>query len=633
MIDTLVHRGPDDAGAYSDDRDGIALGARRLAIVDLSEHGHQPMVSADGRYVLVYNGEIYNHQPLRADLAAAGYPFRGSSDTEVLTAAVQHWGLRAALDKANGMFALAVWDRRERTLSLARDRFGEKPLYYGWCRDVLLFGSELKALRAHPAFDAPVDRDVLTLYLRYNYVPVPFSIYGGIRKLPPASIVTFDSGARPGAMPDPLAYWSLAEVAGGGVADRLPGSVEEATDALEETLGAAVALRMRADVPLGAFLSGGIDSSLVVALMQRVAEEPVRTFTIAFDHADFDESADARVVADHLGTQHHEWRVSEADAMAVVPALPAMYDEPFADSSQIPTSVLAHLARGHVTVALSGDGGDELFGGYNRYLWAVRYWRRLEPVPTPLRRAAAGVLRAVPPGFWDGPFRLASRVAPRRTVRMPGVKMEKAARVLAADSLERTYHLLASITDDPASLVPGATEPVTAQAALGTPPHGEAVERMMYRDAVTYLPDDILTKVDRATMAWSLEGRMPFLDPNVAALAWRLPVGMKVHGHTGKWLLRKLLHRYVPPTMVERPKTGFGIPLAAWLRGDLRPWADDLLATDRLRTQGILDASLVGRLWSEHRSGRRDHQFVLWGLLMLEAWLEAQQEPKTLTAL
>jgi asparagine synthase (glutamine-hydrolysing) len=398
------------------------------------------------------------------------------------------------------------------------------------------------------------------------------------------------------------------------------------------TLRAAVSLRMRADVPLGAFLSGGIDSSVVVALMQTVATEPVRTFTIAFDHADFDESADARAVADHLGTQHHEWRVSEADALAAVPALPAMYDEPFADSSQIPTSVLAHLARQHVTVALSGDGGDELFGGYNRYVWAVRYWRRLEPIPVPLRRAAAGVLRAVPPAFWDGPFRLAGRAASGPTLRMPGVKMQKAARVLPARSLDRTYELLASITDDPSRLVLGATEPVTAHAALGTPAGGEAVERMMYRDSVTYLPDDILTKVDRATMAWSLEGRMPFLDPHVAALAWRLPVDLKVHGSTGKWLLRKLLHRYVPPGIVERPKTGFGIPLASWLRGDLRPWADDLLDTDTLRRQGLLDASYVGRLWSEHRSGRRDHQFVLWGLLTFQAWLDAHQAPRPVRA-
>jgi len=626
MSDTLRHRGPDDSGDFLEEGSGLALATRRLAVVDLSVHGHQPMTSADGRYVLAYNGEIYNFRELRLELESCGHRFRGTSDTEVLVTAVQQWGLRQALVRSNGMFALAVWDRRERALHLARDRFGEKPLYYGWMGGALLFGSELKALRAHPAFAGEVDRDVLALYFRHNCVPAPYSIYRGIAKLPVASIVSFKQRTPPGSLPEPEAYWSLRQVAELAVANRVRGRADAVMDELDTALREAVRLRMHADVALGAFLSGGIDSSLVVALMQAQHASKVKTFTIAFDDATYDEAPQARAVADHLGTEHHELLVTAADAIEVIPTLPSIYDEPFADSSQIPTTVLARLTRSYVTVALSGDGGDELFGGYNRYTWAQQFWRRVEPVPIGLRRLAGRTLGAIPPGWWDRAFAGTGRVLPRSlAVRMPGTKIHKVAQVLPAADLHETYRTLASHAQDPSTLVPGATEPPTLVSAseLG-PALDDPVDHMMYLDTMTYLPDDILTKVDRATMAASLEGRMPFLDPDLAALAWRLRPDMKMRAGTGKWALRQVLHRYVPPALVERPKAGFGVPVGAWLRGPLRPWADDLLGARRLEDDGLLAAQPVRRMWAEHLSGRHDRQFELWDVLMFQAWLRAQ---------
>jgi asparagine synthase (glutamine-hydrolysing) len=629
MSDTLRHRGPDDVGAYVEEDVGVALGTRRLAIVDLSEHGHQPMVSPDGRYVLAFNGEIYNFRDLRRELEAAGMRFRGSGDTEVLVGAMQHWGLDETLRRSNGMFGLALWDRHERRLHLARDRFGEKPLYYGWAGTAFLFGSELKALRAHPGFNGAIDRDALALYFRHNCVPAPYSVYKGFAKLPPGSFVTLDAATAPGACPGPVSYWSLRDTAQAGVADRLHSSFDDATDELDVTLRRAVALRMHSDVPLGAFLSGGIDSSVVVALMQAQHTSKVKTFTIAFDDATYDEAPFARTVADHLGTEHHELLVTARDALDVIPRLPGIYDEPFADSSQIPTAVLAHLTRAYVTVALSGDGGDELFGGYNRYAWAERFWRRVEPLPLPLRRAAASALGVVPPGWWDRAFARAGGLIPGGlSVRMPGTKLKKVAQVLPATDLHQTYVTLASHNTDPGRLVLGAVEPATVLTRPEQwPVLDDPVERMMYLDTMTYLPDDILTKVDRATMASSLEGRMPFLDPDVAALAWRLPPDHKMRSGSGKWLLRRLLHRYVPRELVERPKAGFGIPLGAWLRGPLRPWAEDLLDAGRLRDDGFLATPMVRRMWDEHLSGRRDRQFEVWDVLMFQAWLRTQSHP------
>ena len=621
MTATLSHRGPDDSGLLVEADAGVGLGHRRLAVIDCSPAGHQPMESADGRYVLVTNGEIYNFVELRGRLG--DYPFTGHSDTEVLLAAICGWGLPGALQRANGMFALALWDRRERRLQLARDRFGEKPLFYGWAGDAFLFGSELKALVAHPAFRGEVDRDVLALYFRHNCVPAPYCIYRGLAKLPPASVVTLHERSRPGTMPSPEPYWSLAEVAADGLGAAEHKSEAAWAEELGAVLGESVRVRMRSDVPLGAFLSGGIDSSLVVALMQGQGGGPVHTFTMGFEDEAFDEAEAARAVASHLGTEHTEMRVSAADALALIPTLATMYDEPFADSSQVPQALLARLTRAHVTVALSGDGGDELFGGYNRYGWAEHFWPRLERVPLPARRAAARLLSAVPPAWWARAFARADPVLPARLrVRMPGMKVHKAARVLPAGNLNEAYRLLASHADKPDALVPGARErPTLLSGARGAP--DDPLQRMLYLDAMTYLPDDILTKVDRATMAVALETRVPFLDPAVAALAWRLPADVKVRAGTGKWLLRQVLHGLVPPELVERPKAGFGIPLASWLRGPLRDWAEALLAPGLLAEQGYVAPAPVAAMWQAHQSGRQDLAYELWDVLMFQAWLAA----------
>jgi asparagine synthase (glutamine-hydrolysing) len=644
MTATLVHRGPDDAGSWLDAECGVALGQRRLAIVDLSPHGHQPMVSGDGRWVLNYNGEIYNHRELRRVLEEGGARFRGTSDTEVLLAAVQTWGLRQALQRSNGMFALALWDRRERTLALARDRMGEKPLYYGWSGRTLLFGSELKALRAFDGFTAPVDRRALTLYLRHNCVPAPYSIYEGFRKIEPATIVTFGPDDRPGSWPGPDRYWSLREVAADAVGARAArsgaaarvGAAEPdagamdtgamgsgALDELDALLRDAVALRMQADVPLGAFLSGGIDSSLVVALMQAQSAGTVQTFTIAFEDERFDEADDARKVAAHLGTDHTEMAVTFADALDLVPRLPQLYDEPFSDSSQIPTVLLSELTRRHVTVALSGDGGDELFGGYNRYLWARDFWRRIERVPRPLRAGAGAALEAVPGRAWDTAFRWAEPVLPSSLrVRMPGLKVHKAAQVLPCRDLRDVHLRLASHFPRPAAaVVRGVEAPTILTAPDPATAAWDPVEVMMYLDSVTYLPDDILTKVDRATMSASLEARVPYLDHRVVDAAWRLPVAVKVQGGKGKVPLRRLLHRYVPEALIERPKMGFGVPLGDWLVGPLRSWAEELLSERRLADEGYFDPAIVRRLWRAQLTGRAQRQYELWDVLMFQAWL------------
>jgi asparagine synthase (glutamine-hydrolysing) len=634
MADVIAHRGPDDSGSFIDESSGLALGSRRLAIVDLSPLGHQPMASADDRYVITYNGEIYNYLELRRELVGLGQQFRGSSDTEVLVAGVQRWGLRRTLERCNGMFALAVWDRAEHRLQLARDRFGEKPLYYGWNSGILMFGSELKCLRAHDAFRPEIDRDNLALYFRHNCVPAPYTVYEGVAQLRPGSIVTFSPDSRPGQMPEPEAYWTLSETVDLGADERLSAavgsgtsqdesSIQTALDELDSVLGEAVRIRMHADVPFGAFLSGGIDSSLVVALMQAHHDSKVRTFTIAFEDAAYNESHDARRVAEHLGTDHLELVVTEKDALETIPRLPKLYDEPFADSSQIPTTLLAAMTRAHVTVALSGDGGDEVFGGYNRYTWAQGFWRRLQPVPRPMRRWAAGALGTVPPTWWDKMLGQEARYVPKSMrVRTPATKIQKVAQVLPAADLYETYRLLASHSDKPSSLVLGATEPDTLLTSPDLwPSNMVGAEFMLYLDTMTYLPDDILTKVDRASMGASLENRVPFLDPEVAALAWRTPFDLKVREGTGKWLLRQLLYRYVPQSIVDRPKMGFGIPLGTWLRDPLRDWAEDLLSPDRLRREGYLAPEPVTRLWAEHQSGRCDHEYELWDVLMFQAWL------------
>ena len=629
MAATLAHRGPDGAGSWVDAGAGVALAHRRLSVIDLSEQGHQPMVSASGRYVVAYNGEIYNFRHLRRDLEAGGTSFRGHSDTEVLLAAVEAWGLDTSLGRMNGMFAFALWDSGRCQLHLVRDRLGEKPLYYAWVGGLLLFASELKALRAHPAFRPEVDRGALALYLRHNCVPAPYSIYEGTAKLPPATVLTVDGAGRGGAPSShvvPRPYWSARSVAEAGQAARLDGDASEVADEVETLLGDAVEMQMVADVPLGAFLSGGVDSSLVVALMQARSPRPVRTFTIGFDDPAYDESADAAGVARHLGTDHTALVVSPADAMAVIPELGTLYDEPFGDSSQIPTVLVSRLARRQVTVVLSGDGGDELFAGYNRYAWSRHLGRHLRQVPRPAREAAARVLRTVPPGTWDALLRRAAPLLPRRLkVRNPGTKVQKLADVLPADSPQEMYRTLVSHWQRPGSLVQGVPEepPSLLTGTDAWPQLADPVEAMMCLDQLSYLPDDILVKVDRASMSVGLEVRVPMLDHRLVALAWRVPPAMKLRDGRSKWLLRQMLHRHVPAELVERPKAGFGLPLGSWLRGPLRDWAEDLLDDHRLRQQGFLDAAVVRETWSRHLAGR-DAEYQLWDVLMFQSWLAAQ---------
>lgn len=617
MASTLRHRGPDDAGTWADPSAGVALGFRRLAIIDLSPAGHQPMASADGRYVVVFNGEIYNHHQLKAELT--GIPFRGRSDTEVMLGAFMRWGVAEATRRFNGMFAFAVWDRQRRTLTLGRDRFGEKPLYYGTVAGRVLFGSELKALRAVPGPTPDLDRDALALFLRHGYIPAPHSIYQGIAKLAPAHLV--EIGADGIGIPTP--YWSAREAAEAGLADPLAGGEGDLVDELEELLGDAVALRMEADVPLGAFLSGGIDSSLVVALMQRRAREPVRTFTIGFAEEGYDEAPHAKAVAGHLGTDHTELYVSPEEARAVIPTLPTTYDEPFSDSSQIPTALVSALARDHVTVSLSGDGGDELFGGYSRYLLLAELWGKLERLPLPLRATVARAVQAVPARRWDAVFRAARPALPRRARQShPGDKLHKLAASAARSRPEDVYLGLVSLWHDPGAMVIGGSEPVTPITdPAATLASGDPTAQAMYLDTVTYLPDDILAKVDRASMSVSLEARVPLLDHRVFELAWRLPPGLRVVGGDGKHLLRRVLARHVPTELFDRPKMGFGVPIGVWLRGPLRAWAEDLLDEGRLRRQGILDPAPVRAAWHAHLAGTADEKYRLWAVLSLQAWL------------
>lgn len=626
MTGTLLHRGPDDGGVWVYAAAGIGLGNRRLAILDLSPAGRQPMRDSSGRYVIAFNGEVYNFRSLRAELEASGHRFRGGSDTEVLLEAIRYWGLRKALAKSNGMFAFALWDREEWTLHLVRDRLGEKPMYYGWVGGTFLFGSELKALRAHPGFNAEIDRNALALYLRHKYVPTPWSIYEGIFKLPPGTLISLKSGS-PGVLPEPLTYWSIREAAERGAADPFRGTDEEAVSYLDGLLREAVRLRLESDVPLGAFLSGGVDSSTIVSLMQEVATGSVKTFTIGLPEAGYNEAPSAKAVASHLGTDHTELYVTPGDAMEVIPLLPSLYDEPFADSSQIPTFLVSQLARRTVTVSLSGDGGDELFGGYPHYLWVPTLSRAMRLMPAPLKRAIARSLAMVRPGTVDALFDRVDPVLPRRLrQRIPGDKLQKFTRNLQAKSPEALYYGVLSHWDEPGSVVVDGIEPpttLTDQTRWARLPG--VTEQMMCLDALTYLPDDILTKVDRASMGVSLEARVPLLDHRVVEFAWRLPLSMKIRAGQGKWLLRQLLYHYVPRELIDRPKAGFGIPIDAWLRGPLRFWAQALLDPRRLRQEGFLNPEPIHRRWQEHLSGQRNWQYLLWDVLVFQSWLETER--------
>ena len=641
MARPLAHRGPDDEGLWVDSQAGVGLAHRRLSIVDLSPHGHQPMQSADGRFTLTYNGEIYNHAELRAELESTGLAppggWRGHSDTETVLQAICAWGLESALFRCVGMFAFGLWDAAERKLFLVRDRFGEKPLYYGWVGGDLLFASELKAMRIHPGFDNPISRRALKAFAARTYIPAPLSVYERIFKLEPGCILELAPGAthspradapeegRPEGDVKLSRFWSYAEVMRRGLEAPI-GDESEALDTLERTLAAAIGGQSMADVPVGAFLSGGIDSSTIVALYQKYSSIPVRTFTIGFHEEGFNEATHAKAIARHLGTVHDERYVTVEETRDVIPLLPSMYDEPFADSSQIPTFLVSRFAREQVTVALSGDGGDELFGGYNRHFAAPSMWSKVRRLPLPIRAAVAYPLSRIPSASWS---RLAARGG-AATAHIGG-KVQKAFRVAAsARSFEDIY---VSFLDEWAfekSPVIGSEDVPAFALDFGVPAPDST--RMMYCDARTYLPDDILCKVDRAAMAISLEGRVPFLDHRVAEVAARIPLGMKISGGRGKQILRKLLGREVPTELFERPKAGFGIPVGEWIKAPLRGWAEELLDPRLLAQQGWFDPAIVQRRWSEHLSGQRNSTPALWSILMFQAWLAEQSAALPLAA-
>lgn len=615
MIDTLAHRGPDADGVWCED--GVALAHRRLAIIELSDAGAQPMVSACGRYVTVFNGELYNHLDVRRDLGPVNW--RGHSDTETLLAAATRWGADGLMTRFVGMFALALWDRQERRLHLYRDRFGEKPLYYGWIGGRFVFGSELKALLAAGGARPAIDRQALSDMMALSYVPAPRSIYQGVFKLEAGCHLTLAPDARaPGAPPTApfdaggvtiRRYWSLADVAHAGVA--APLAPAEGQERLAAALDTAVRGQTLADVPLGAFLSGGVDSSLIVALLARAG--PVRTFTIGFDDPAYDEAPHARAVTAHLGTRHTEVTVTARDMLDVVPRLARIYDEPFGDSSGIPMHLVSRLAREHVTVALSGDAGDELFGGYTRHLTARALLARLAKAPAPVRRAAALVLGNMPRAAW----RALERLPLGRRVSLLSNKVDKLAHLLALPATaDGVYRAVIDTWRGPSPVIGPAPAPRGLAGGLGSVEHD-----MMLQDSLDYLPDDVLVKVDRAAMAVSLETRAPFLDHRVAEVAWQLPLEAKIAGGRGKLPLRALLDAHVPRALIERPKAGFALPFGDWLRGPLKGWAEDLLAPDAMRAAGYLDAALVQRRWCAHLAGRADHATALWNVLMFQQWL------------
>jgi asparagine synthase (glutamine-hydrolysing) len=625
MANALSHRGPDDHGVWADPETGVALGHRRLSILDLSPAGHQPMLSSNGRFVISYNGEIYNFEEIRQELLKANPSpgFRGHSDTEVMLAAFEQWGIEPSLQRMNGMFAFALWDRNERTLILARDRLGEKPLYYGAAGAAFLFASELKAFLQHPAFAAEIDRDALGRYLQFSCVPAPYSIYRGIHKLLPGTILRCRNGEVRIST-----FWSVLACLEGAASRPFEGSETDAIAELDRLLRDAVRMRMHADVPLGAFLSGGIDSSLIVALMQAQSKSPVQTFTIGFHDPAYDEAPDAQAVARHLGTEHTELYATPAEAIGLVSRLPEMYDEPFADSSQLPTLLISHLARQHVTVSLSGDGGDEVFGGYNRYTFGTRLWNWLRRTPKVLRRLSATAITGIEPQNWESIFDLLRPVLHAGlSQRNPGYKLHQLAHLLSAADRQDMYVKMVS------HWLP--SERAVREAVSDSPRRFSEQEQLalpsfalqaMYLDTITYLPNDILAKVDRATMAFGLENRTPYLDHRVVEFAWRLPLEMKVRPYCGKWILRQVLQRYVPSGLTERPKMGFGVPLDGWLRTSLRDWAEALLDPKRMDQEGFFNSAVIRKKWDAHQEGRGNWQYHLWDVLMFQSWLESQSE-------
>jgi asparagine synthase (glutamine-hydrolysing) len=661
MTLTIQHRGPDDAGIWIDSSSGFALGFRRLSILDLSSAGHQPMISKNGRFILTFNGEIYNHKELRLLLNSSKFLhsnqfWNGHSDSETLLVCIEAWGLETTLQKTVGMFSIALWDNITQTLHLARDRFGEKPLYYGWINTdskvdtVFAFGSELKTLCEFPNFSNEISRDALALFMRFTYVPAPYSIYKNIYKLEPGCMLSlktkiisdweggikFSEPPRAPFEQDGLTihrWWSLATVVEKGAKQQFSSEVD-AIGNLDLLLNDAVRSQSFSDVPMGAFLSGGVDSSCVVAMMQAQSTKQVKTFTVGIEEAGFDESPFARAVAQHIGTDHNEFFVSAKKAQEVIAELPTIYDEPFADSSQIPTHLVCKAARQQVTVALSGDAGDELFGGYNRYFWGARIWSRLSWLPYPARQAMGVVIQALPIGGWDALSRPVNALLPsaKKFVRVGDRVHKLATRLNGVQNLDDLYKSLVSEWQDPAEVVKGDSWQIgiklqVPSTMLTDPLPSVGTEqqqlRMMYRDTMTYLPDDILCKVDRAAMAASLETRIPFLDQRVAEFAWRLPLNMKIRNGQGKWVLKQVLYKYVPKELIDRPKAGFSIPVGQWLRGPMRDWAEALLDEKRLEMEGFFYAKPIREKWLQHLTGRYDHTPSLWAVLMFQSWLES----------
>ncbi|MGL1862830.1 MAG: asparagine synthase (glutamine-hydrolyzing) [Pseudodesulfovibrio sp.] len=605
MTDTLSHRGPDDDGVWSDPEAGCALGHRRLSIIELSPLGAQPMSSICGRYVIVYNGEVYNFKLLRIELEAKGHRFRGGSDTEVILTAISQWGLKEALSRFIGMFAFALWDRQERVLSLARDRIGIKPLYYGWVGNSFVFGSEIKALRAFPGFGNSVDRDALCIYFRHGYLPAPYSVYKKVQKLESGHTLTIGPGTD-NQISEP--YWSIRDIWMEGAANQFRGSEQEAEDHLESLLLDAVGLRMISDVPLGAFLSGGMDSSMVVALMQAQSSKPIKTYSIGFHEKRFNEAEQAKAVAKHLGTDHTELYLAPKDLLDMVTEVPKFWDEPFADSSQIPTYCVSRLAREGVSVSLSGDGGDELFNGYSRHHFIDRVWQKARMVPRPVRKGVAAVAKCVPESF----YALMGHMGPKIRWRLDA---------LGCRDFQDFYSYLFAHNRHPERLLPGAEEPMTLFTKPEDYQHLDHYQMMSLIDLSIYLPDDILTKVDRASMALGLEARVPLLDHRVVEFAATLPTSMKVKGGKGKRILHNLLCKYVPQELVDRPKMGFGVPVDQWLAGELRDWCEDLLDYSTIKSQGYLNADEVSFMWKEYLSGKTNWCHLLWDVLMFQAWL------------
>lgn len=629
ITDSLIHRGPDSSGSWFDHETGLSLGHRRLAIVDLSAEGNQPMTSASGRYVIVTNGEIYNHLELRRELEAAGVQFRGHSDTEVMIEMIDRWGHRKATKRMAGMFAFALWDKKERCLILGRDRMGKKPLYVGWAGRGLMFASELKAFAQHPDFRSDVDRNALQQFLRRQFVEAPRTIWQGVYKLPAGHLLSLcnadlDRTADRNLIARAEPYWNLSEIAAASTKERTAPSIDEAEaiDQLDALLGLAVEERMMADVPVGAFLSGGIDSSLIVAMMQKRSTTPVKTFTASFGDKEFNEAGYAREVSDQLKTDHYEVDITPEIALSVIPRLTEIYDEPFADPSQIPFFHIAEFAKQRVTVCLSGDGGDESFAGYGRYFMAEKLNQNMKRIPTPIRRGLASLMTKMPPNRLDsmlGMIPLPESFALRG--KLTGDRVHKMAELMTPGSSDELYRQMTSLTDLPPNVVQGAdTDLIPGHQPLAGDSIEDLMHRMMLSDTLEYLPDDVLVKVDRASMAVSLEARSPLLDHRVVEFAWKLPRRYLVNDGQGKWPLRQLLQRYLPSTLAGRSKRGFGVPIAVWLRGPLRDWADDLLSVERINREGFLDSTAIRNLWQTHLKGERDWSATLWAILMFQAW-------------